>query len=342
MPNVPIWGLPDGDEDQYHYQNLVTPTELLEDEDPAIIRINDVRDPEEEVARTAAHFINSGNLENDRALKAEGKAELAGQVLVGPGNNDGHIDANWDGQQPRTLLLGTNLSTSIVQIGRQNTDAMVNGGLSVMQRLNLNAGMDVIGICGFGNDIHVFGSLVTDTIDAAQNADLNIGTGQTDDVLISQAGKTTAIQGKLVVNDINANDISLMTTNTNGGLDALALKVKGKSKLISNCSFGENGGIVDVEGRLNANSELHANDTLFAESNAEIVGSLTCDSDVSFESRVNHNEQPVILNGALSLTAASGIGLIANMNGHGAGPSIDFFTGGVLRGWVDALGWNNV
>ncbi len=133
------------------------------------------------------------------------------------------------------------------------------------------------------------------------------------------------------------NAIEAANSHANG----LALKVTGKSKFNGSCTIGQNGDTVDVDGTLNANSELHVYEAFFAESNSDMVGSMTCESDVSFENRVNHNEQPVILNDATSLTIVNGIGFIANMNGHGAGPSIDFYTQGILRGWIDSNGWNN-
>ena len=88
----------------------------------------------------------------------------------------------------------------------------------------------------------------------------------------------------LEVTDINAARSALKATNSNA--NGLALEVLGKSLLDGAVTLGQNGTTVTVEGEIQANSELHANDLFCAEAGTLLVGSVTCESGVEIDGDV--------------------------------------------------------
>ncbi|MBM3329655.1 MAG: hypothetical protein FJY67_09340 [Calditrichaeota bacterium] len=161
----------------------------------------------------------------EHILQVGGQTTLLGGLRVGPGDAAGLIDATRSGQEIQNLLIGTDADlTGAVHIGRENVDAMVLGGLSVMQRLNLNAGADVSGNVGLANDLTVQGQVKAVNIDATQGNDLELGTNSqlTQDVIIGSGaqGTQTQVIGNLDVNgSIESGSVEVTgTTKLNGSL----------------------------------------------------------------------------------------------------------------------------
>ena len=114
MPNTQVWGLPEGVEDQYADQDLVS----LGNE---IIEVADIED----AARTALKATNSDG--DGKALEVVGKAEFHNEIIVGDGDNDGEIDSTGD----EDLKIGTGSGTNNVVIGRETQVASIKSKIRV-------------------------------------------------------------------------------------------------------------------------------------------------------------------------------------------------------------------
>ena len=77
MPNTPVWGHPQGQQELQ--QDLISPLNPQQG-DHAVIKVNDVNNNDAD--RPAIFAKNSNNGANARALKVEGVSELDGKVIV--------------------------------------------------------------------------------------------------------------------------------------------------------------------------------------------------------------------------------------------------------------------
>lgn len=174
-----------------------------------ILKVNDVNDDND--AKIAAHFINTSNHADARALKAVGKTELDGDVAISNNltvegettfNDDtlingdltvngqrifintGNIDGgNGDGNF--TLTMG-GLTAEKIVIGRNNAD----NGTTIPHWLRV--GKDEEGVSPGLIDANAGGEEPT------QN--LNLGTGATtEDVVVGKNGNDVVIKGNLLV-----------------------------------------------------------------------------------------------------------------------------------------------
>ncbi|MBM3326787.1 MAG: hypothetical protein FJY65_07380 [Calditrichaeota bacterium] len=230
-------------------------------------------------ASKGIHVVNSSTNANAWALKAEGKTDLHGTILTRD-QNDQFIDA----AEERALRIGNQSPTTGVIIGRSGAN-----GVQIHDNTHLTGNLSLID-----------GSLESG---GAEDLHLRIGvTGDTDNVIISRTGLTTAVRGALTVGPNNAVGV----INSGGTAESPQVLKIGNDMVTADVRISRAGQNIDM----------------FA--------------------RTKFNSNECVLNNAPNLADVNGAGLVFNANGHGEGPSIDFYTGGVLRGWVDALGWNNV
>jgi len=104
-------------------------------------------------------------------------------------------------------------------------------------------------------------------------------------------------------------------------------------------------GLANATGRIESGGTIAAPQDLKIGANGEtddiIIGRAGQTIDMFGQARMNSNG--IVMNGAGSVDAATGCGMLFNPDGHPgpAMPCIDFYINGAVVGWVDANGWNN-
>ncbi len=257
------------------------------------IKVNDVRDPEEEEASQAGTFINTGTLANDRALKVTGKTEMVGELAVNgsiiiSGPEQGLYTENND-----TLHVGSTETTGLVIIGNADEGARILGDVVITGTLKVGEGVAPASI---------------DTGGDPDPLNLNIGAGaSTADVTLSRAGKDVN-----VADDLNVGGDLKVGPDDGGG-------------------FIDSGGTVVSPQHLKIGTSTDTEDVLIGRANQTV--------EMMAQARLNSNG--IVMNDAASVNdvPTAGCGMIFNDAGHGNGDSIDFYTGGTLRGWLDSTGF---
>ncbi len=181
--------------------------DLISDENNKnILKVNDVNDDND--AKKAAHFVNGSTDIDSRGLKVEGIAEFTGrsgnaELLMLKDCQILHTD-NGDGLQIKpgsgndSVYISPGQYVLIVSGELQATDARVTNDLNVGGDQNVQGQFEVVGKILVGdNDGGRIDAFATDP----NQRDLKLGTesNNTRDVLISQAGQTTKVQGELEV-----------------------------------------------------------------------------------------------------------------------------------------------
>ncbi len=154
------------------------------------IKVNDVDDGEGSGDnKIALHTKNSSTAANARAFRAEGKSDVLGDFLAGPGGG--------------SLLLTANKT----ELGKNDVKTSIKGDNIHLERNTLILGL-------FDSDA-----------EAEDPLDLEIGTQEsTKDVKLSRTGKTTTVQGKLEVDegieDVTIKSVKVGQSGSAGEIDS--------------------------------------------------------------------------------------------------------------------------
>ena len=151
------------------------------------LTVNDVNHDNDD--KIAAQFTNNSTNADARALKAVGKTEITGDLIVGDGVNAGHIDAGGN-PNPQDINIGAGTSTADVNLGQAGQDVNVIDDIKVGGDAN-------IGPTGSAGKIDSGGS-------ALSPQDLKIGSAsETNDLELSRSGQSIKAKGQLVMNSNN-------------------------------------------------------------------------------------------------------------------------------------------
>ncbi len=254
----------------------------------------------------------------------------------------GRIDAAPDGAGTRDLDIGTQASTADVEIGRNGQDVTVNGdlfiGAAAQAAGRIDAELDGVG----ARDLEIGGQNSTADIDIGRNGqDVNIA----DDLNV---GGDCEITGGLQVGP--GNDVAVIdadgdedleiggnagTADVIVGRDEQLVKVQGSMRV----GPGDDAGLIDGNGTAVTPRDLKIGTGTITDD--VVIGNASGVVDIKQTLRMNSKE--VVVNDAASVsTLLTGCGLVFNSAGHsGGGPSIDFYTEGILRGWIDSNGFVN-
>jgi len=286
------------------------------------------------------------------------------------------------GSEDQHLRIGVTDDTDNVILSRSGLITQVQGGLEVAEAAAVNGTLDVDGAATFNGQLSTESNAVvkgTLRVGPENNSGL-IDSGGTENfpqaviigsqnttmgVIIGHLGDTVEVRsdalyvdGRLIVGDgLNPGEVESngvqedpldlrVASNANHSKDLYLsragrlTRVQGRMQVAESLCVGP----VDAVGTINSGGPVESpqnlkigNDTVTADVKISREG-----QNIDMFARTKFNSNECVLNNAPNLAAANGAGLVFNANGHGEGPSIDFYTGGVLRGWVDALGWNNV
>jgi len=292
MPNTPVWG--NSETTQHNDQDLISVAGS-----GSVIEVKDVS-----AAKPAILAVNSNAGASARALKSDGKSEfLGGDVLLNG------VSLN-EASPAASLIVGDN--SNEIHIGQLNHATKVLGNLQVTQPVVVGAG----GANGIGN-IEAQGTVQVPR-------PLEIGTGlvsaTTSDITISRSGRTTNVNGALVV----AQNSSLNGDVTMGG----------NATMVGALQVGplEDAGTIDAHGLPNP-------------MNLEIGGQNTT-LDVLL-GRVNQLVQLLTglrMNGNRLILDEDGDAWIEfNPDGQVPGnPSLDLAPDGQVRFYIDVNGGHNV
>jgi len=307
-------------------------------------------------AHKTLEIVNSNANEDARALKVSGRIEFSGDTEI-TGSTDINGSTNIRTEGPTTLTVfngsqqadavalqiqGGKLKVSlpgiicegILTLGSRQTAGQIEGvptpapgaicigveevsGTIVLGRVGQNVEIISRLIVGPSND--------NGLIDANNSHNLELGTQNTTvDVEIGRNGRTTWVIGGL-----NVAQTSMLAGNVSCGGDVAA-----QGSLFV--------GPIAAAGTIDAGGDPNATDLEIGggDSTANVV--LSRDGQIidhMGNTRLNSNE--FMVDDAANLVAAAGTGFVYNTNGNGFGVSIDFYTAGTLRGWIDSNGWTN-
>ncbi|MFH0765880.1 MAG: hypothetical protein V2A61_05610 [Calditrichota bacterium] len=285
----------------------------------------------------ALQTTNTSTDGDARALKVTGKTELDGLVIRHTQNCCKLNEINGYG-----IYIGDESPSGGVNIGRSGQDVYLNAdtrvnGLVVIQNGSLESGNP--------EDLNLY---------------LGTNPGFTENVEIGQNGSDVVVHGNLIVDAAQgnpgrmdaqvdgANPRNLEIGSQNASADIVLGRDGHEVRTVDDMKVG---GDLNV-GPTNDGGRINSGGTALTPQSLKI-GTLTGTADVvlgragrtvdhSCQARLNSNG--IVLNNAAAVgdIPTAGCGFIFNNGGHGGGPAIDFYTEGVLRGWVDSLGFHNV
>jgi len=259
--------------------------------------------------------INAGS----RALKAKGHSEIVANSADNPASKALEIINTSSNAAAIALdVQGLSIFDGKVRVGPSDGDGLIDSnGTTGTPRSLLIGSQDrtkQVKIGNIGQHVQVEGGLLVGgdnlapaiidaTLDGVSSRVLAIGTqSTTDDLEIGRSGKISNVKSQLTVGP----GLAAGSIDANGtGVTPENLKV-GTDSITDDVIIGNGSGIINLKQK----------------------------------TRINNKE--VVLNTAESVTSTNtGCGLVFNDTGHGNGDAIDFYTEGVLRGYIDQNGWTN-
>lgn len=329
----------------------------------------------------ALHTINSNAGANARGLKVEGKSEMDGHLDIEGSINVTGAENGINGPDGQLWLGVSNVTDTVVISHDNGGEIRTLGNLRAMGGIDGDEGNLAIGATENTDDVLIGRvgrtcvvnsalqvgadeddpALLDAALDDEDPRDLNIGTqNSTEDVTIGRNNQDVVINGDLIIG-AGLGNAGIIDAQLDGAA-ARELKI-GTQNSTADITIGRVDQDVKIADDLDVNGDLKVgpdNDAGKIDSGGtELspqhlkIGNATTTKDivlgrsgrtVDFNTQARMNGKGLVMNDAASVSEAlSGCGLVFNSDGHnGGGASIDFYTEGVLRGWVDSNGFNNV